>query len=89
MSCWPETFVVGRGFEVGAIVGATVGDGLGDGVGEGLGDGVSGANVGVGDGLGKATGCSRLVSATAAPITRTSATATPLASLTRDDTLIG
>ena len=86
MSCWPATFVVGRGRCVGAIVGATVGDGLGDAVGEGLGDGVSGANVGVGDGLGKATGCSRLVSATAAPITRTSATATPLASLTRDDT---
>src|SRR5437016_817215 len=79
-------FVVGRGRCVGATVGATVGVGLGDGdgVGEGLGDGVSGAIVAVGDGLGRATGCSGVVSAKAAPITSTSATAAPLASFTRD-----
>ena len=82
-------FVVGRGRCVGATVGATVGVGLGDGVGEGLGDGVSGAIVAVGDGLGRATGCSGVVSAKAAPITSTSATAAALASFTRDGTLIG
>lgn len=85
----PATFVVGRGRDVGAGVAATVGDGDGDGVGEAVGDGVSGAIVAVSDGLGRATGCSRLVSATAAAITITRATAVPLASLRRVGTLIG
>ena len=84
-------FVVGRGRCVGATVGATVGVGLGDGdgVGEGVGGGVSSAIVAVGDGLDRANGCSGVVSAKAAPITSTSATAAPLASFTRDGTLIG
>jgi len=92
MSCWPATFVVGRGRCVGAVVGAMVGTGVGDSVGDGLGDGVSGATVGTadGEGLGSATGAgSRPMSAIPAPTASTSATATPPASFVRNGTLIG
>ena len=80
----PATFVVGRGRCVRAAVGATVGDAVGDGVGEGVGDGVSGVTVAVGEGLGTATlGCSRVENASAAPMTRTTAIATPAATVVR------
>jgi hypothetical protein len=80
----PATFVVGRGRSVRAAVGTGDGDAVGEGVGEAVGGGVSGVIVVVGDGLGTATGaCSRPIRARAAPMERTRAIATPLATLVR------